>query len=331
MEANPQDHELIAVPIDSFRGAAREIHFDIFLRLSENNFAHVFSRQSGLDYKRLAGYFQKGVQSLYIRGVDEPLYREFISRSARTIFEDPASSPEKKTAMLLNMTEQNLAEIFSQHVLSDDTAKRTQQLIRSYVDVMTSSPHTLTLLVKLVSHGEYLYFHSIAVAIFSMLLAKATGQFNQSLLEIVGMGGFLHDIGCTQIRREILDSPHELSDAEWGEMKNHPKLGLNMLANCSSIPDEVRYIVYQHHEEPGGAGYPNSLSGNAIYYPARVVAVADAFSALISRRPFRHAYTVEQAFQIMNDDAEHGKYDRDLLKVMFSVFGRQGANGKKAA
>src|SRR5690606_29186782 len=104
----------------------------------------------------------------------------------------------------------------------------------------------------------------------------------------------------------------------WKEMRTHPKLGLRMVEQTRNIPDEVRYIIYQHHEEPGGQGYPNGLRGPVIYYPAKIVALADAFSALISNRPYRPAYSVEQAIHVIQ--SQRGKYDRDLVKILSAVF-----------
>lgn len=319
---------LIPVDIRSFRNTTRDISFDVYLRISEDNYAHVFSKMTGLDYKRLAQYIQKGVRELFIRAEDRVEYDAFVSRPAEAIFNDPDTPQEKKIATLLNMTEQNMAELFSIVNVAEDTAQGAQKLIKNYVDLMVESPKTLAVILKLVSHGEYLYYHSIAVAIFSMFLARASGQFNQRTLELVGLGGFLHDIGCTQLSKEVTCSPTELTALQWKEMHKHPKLGLKMLEGTPNIPDEVRYIVYQHHEEPSGRGYPNGLRGPVIYYPAKIVSLADAFSALISNRPFRPAYTVEQAVQILQ--TENGKHDRELVRILASVFLRQGGGSRAA-
>ena len=75
-----------AVDIQTFRSATRDIAFDVYLKLSEDNMAHVFSRTTGLDYKRLAQYIQKGVKELYIKLDDDAAYQGFIARSADTIF-----------------------------------------------------------------------------------------------------------------------------------------------------------------------------------------------------------------------------------------------------
>jgi putative nucleotidyltransferase with HDIG domain len=322
--SSPKD--LIPVDIRSFRNLTRDITFDVYLKLSDDNVAHIFSKTTGLDYKRLAQYIQKGVENLYILPDDEAAYREFIAKPASAIFMDPNTSQEKKIATLLNMTEQNMAEIFSQIQVPEETVEASQKVIRSYVDLMSSAPHTLALILKLVSHGDYLYYHSIAVAIFSMFIAKASGQFNQKMLELVGMGGFLHDIGCTQLPKNIVCSPIELEADRLEQMQDHPKAGMNMVDQSKNIPDEVRYIIYQHHEQPSGRGYPNGLFGPVIYYPAKIVALADSFSALISKRSFRPAYSVEEAIKIIQ--SEHGKYDRDLVKIMASVFLKSMGGGK---
>ena len=316
--------------IQLFRNATRDISFDVYLKLSEENVAHVFSRTTGLDYKRLAQYTQKGVRELYIHPDDQDAFKAFVARPAHTIFKDPATTQEKKIATLLNMTEQNMAELFTSLNIPDETAESSRRVIKNYVQLMTETPQTLALILKLVSHGEYLYYHSIAVSIFSMFIAKASGQFNQRTLEIVGLGGFIHDIGTTQLSKEITESVADLNDDQWETMHTHPKLGLKALEGTTTIPDEVRYIVYQHHEQPSGKGYPNRIRSTVIYYPAKIVALADAFSALISKRPFRPALTVPQAMTILQGEAVKEKYDRDLIGIMASVFLRQ-SSGQKAA
>ena len=317
-DSTSSETNLIAVDIKDFRNATRDINFDVYLKLSEGNFAHVFSRTTGLDYKRLAQYVVKGVTHLYIKNADFEHYKNFISLTANSIFTNPNTPQEKKIATLLNMTEQNMAEVFVQIEVDEETASKTQQVVQNYVELVGADPQMLAVILKLVSHGEYLYYHAIAVSIFSMFIAKASGQFNQRTLELLGLGGFLHDIGYTQLSPELLTYAGELSPEQKHLVRSHPQLGLTMLQNTRNIPDEVRYIVYQHHEEPSGSGYPNGLHSAVIYYPAKIVALADGFSALISKRPFRHAYSVPEAIKILQNCGR--KYDRELVKIVTGVF-----------
>src|SRR6218665_1339803 len=103
-------NNFIAVDINSFRNVTRDISFDVYLKLSDENIAHVFSKTTGLDYKRLAQYIQKGVRELYIRKEDKATFDAFVARTAQKIFDDATTPQEKKIAVLLNMTEQNMAE-----------------------------------------------------------------------------------------------------------------------------------------------------------------------------------------------------------------------------
>ncbi|MBN20996.1 MAG: hypothetical protein CL678_06875 [Bdellovibrionaceae bacterium] len=309
------------IDIRLFRDAVRDIDFDLYLKLSEDNYAHVFSRATGLDYQRLSQYIAKKVRVLYAREEDKKKVDSFLSRPANDIFYDPDATVGEKVASLLNMTEQNMTEIFSQMDVPKETIVSTKKVINNYVHLLAEQPKTLATIIKLASHGDYLYYHSISTAILSLFISKASGQFNRRTLEMIGMGGFLHDIGCTQLPEHILDTEEDLDPSDWQLMRQHPKLGLSMIEGTPNIPDEVRYMVYQHHEEPGGNGYPNGIRSPVIYFPAKIVAIADAFGALITKRPHRPAYSVSDALRII--ESEKGKFDAELVKVLVSIFERK--------
>lgn len=312
------------VEIKVFRVSPKDITFDVYLKLSEENYAHIFSKSSGIDYKRLAQYIQKGVTHLYVREEDEQLYKDYVQRSPEKIFADPGVPETKKVAILLNMAEQNINELFNVIKVSDEAATTSTKIVKNFIKLMSDHPRTLTTLLKAASHGEYLYYHSISVAVVSMFLARASGQANARMLEICGLGGFLHDVGLTLLPKEVVDSPTDLTAAQWREMRSHTKLGLKMMEGLPNVPDEVRYIIFQHHEEPGGAGYPSGLRGPVIFYPAKIVGLADSFCALITKRPFREAYTIEQALGIIQHEV--GKYDRDLVRLLTTIFGEKKKN-----
>lgn len=327
-----KDSELtyIPIPLRSLKQSLRDIQFDVYLKLGEDNYAHVFSRTTGLDYKRLAQYAQKGIQEVYIQKTDEAAYQDYLKNPAIELLKRADVSNEKKIAILLNLTEQNLAEIFCQLKVEDSVAQSTSQVIKGYVDLLVGSPRSLALILNLVSHGEYLYYHSIAVSIFSIFLGKATGALDQKTLQILGMGGFLHDIGHSLIPAEINDAARELTEQEWEVVRTHPKLGLDMVREATNIPEEVKYIIYQHHEHPSEDGYPNQLKSNAIYYPAKIVSIADSFSSLISKRPYRPAFTIPQALKVIQN--EKNRFDKPLVELMTSIFGAEkNEKTKKAA
>ena len=152
-----------------------------------------------------------------------------------------------------------------------------------------------------------------------MMIAKAIGTFDRRTIEIIAMGGLLHDVGAVEIEKDIEELTGDLTADQWREIRQHPKRGLSMLEKVKCIPDEVRYIVYQHHESPGGTGYPNGIEDDAIYYPAKIVSVADAFSALITKRPFRPAYKVFDALGVLKGEGQ--KFDQEIVTVLIKILG----------
>ncbi|MEO5970558.1 MAG: hypothetical protein ABIQ95_11575, partial [Bdellovibrionia bacterium] len=137
MSDNESISSLNLIPFDiaNLRGVTRDLTFNIYLKLSETNNPCIFTTTMGLDYKRLAHYAQKGVKELYIRAEDLGAYRQFISKTADSIFNDPNVATEKKIAALINITEQNIAEIFENFDVNEETAIATQKLIKNYVNI----------------------------------------------------------------------------------------------------------------------------------------------------------------------------------------------------
>jgi diguanylate cyclase len=112
-------------------------------------------------------------------------------------------------------------------------------------------------------------------------------------LHVLDYAAYLHDIGKVKVPRAILTSPDALSDAEWAIVRRHPEYGAAMLAD--TFMAAAGPIIAQHHERLDGSGYPLGLSGDAIALEAHIVAVADAFDAMTSDRPYRAALPREAA------------------------------------
>ena len=107
----------------------------------------------------------------------------------------------------------------------------------------------------------------------------------------------LHDVGKLFIPREILDKPGPLSEAQWVELRRHPRMGYELVRE--RVPEEVARIVLTHHEWFDGTGYPGAISGTAIPLESRILQVADAIDAITSIRPYQPALPVEYAITEM--------------------------------
>jgi HD-GYP domain-containing protein (c-di-GMP phosphodiesterase class II) len=127
--------------------------------------------------------------------------------------------------------------------------------------------------------------HSESVAALSCLVGRALG-LGARALEQLELAAAVHDVGKLSVPPEILAKPGPLDDVEWRSMRDHPCAGAALLESCGA-QTEVVSIVRSHHERWDGGGYPDGLAGDAIPIGARIIAVADAYCAMVESRPYR--------------------------------------------
>jgi HD-GYP domain-containing protein (c-di-GMP phosphodiesterase class II) len=143
------------------------------------------------------------------------------------------------------------------------------------------------------AHDPYTYRHSLRTVRLSLLLGRACGVLLPSM-RVLGFGAVVHDVGKILIPGEVLHKKGALDEEEWEAVRRHPLEGARMLLEVSA-PAGVCRVVGEHHERWDGQGYPAGLRGGEIDFNARVVAVADAFDAMTSVRPYRPAARREAA------------------------------------
>ena len=146
--------------------------------------------------------------------------------------------------------------------------------------------------------------HTQRVAELTVALAKKMG-FPESELGNIRRGALLHDIGKMGIPDAILQKPDGLSETECAIMQTHPELAYQFLSHINYLMPAIE-IPYCHHEKWDGTGYPRKLKGAEIPLSARIFAVVDVFDALTSNRPYRKAWTKEEALAYIQEQS--GKY-----------------------
>jgi len=130
---------------------------------------------------------------------------------------------------------------------------------------------------------------------FSRALARHVGLSEREAQEI-GDASILHDVGKANVPDAVLQKPGPLTPEEWRVMEGHTRLGDDLLAENSDF-EMARQVARWHHEHWDGGGYPDGLAGEEIPLAARIVAVADVYDALISRRPYKEAWPAEKAIR----------------------------------
>jgi len=140
----------------------------------------------------------------------------------------------------------------------------------------------------------------------------------ESEIERIRVASLLHDLGKLAIPEAILTKPGELNDPEWRIVSEHPKIGQVILEQAGALRDAAT-IVLHHHEWYDGRGYPHGLAGEEIPVGARIVAIADAYEAMVAGRPYRDAITHEAAIQELR---RHGgmQFDPQLVEAFADLF-----------
>lgn len=137
--------------------------------------------------------------------------------------------------------------------------------------------------------------HLWRVSRYSRLLAQAEGLADADIAR-AELGGFLHDLGKVGIPDGVLTKPGPLTDEEFEVIKTHPNQGARLLAG-NPVGAIVRPAILMHHERPDGNGYPEGLHGARIPWIAQLIAVADAFDAMTSERPYRSGMPIPEALE----------------------------------
>ncbi len=157
--------------------------------------------------------------------------------------------------------------------------------------------------------------HSEEVAVISEILALRLG-FSPRKAEAIHIAGHLHDIGKIGIPDCVLKKPSPLTAEEWEIIKTHPVIGAEILKPVKALggPGGIADVVLHHHESYDGAGYPHGLAGRAIPAGARIIAVADSFSAMIQPRPYKAPLGFEEACaELVRNGGK--RYDPDVVRA----------------
>ena len=212
---------------------------------------------------------------------------------------------------------ENVAETFRQ---AEMHGQFNMSLMERCADLLVrdimSKKKNLVQITDIRLHDSYTFSHSVNVAVLSAMLGNLCG-YSKSKLQVITLGGLLHDIGKLAVPTSILNKPGALTADEFKIIRRHPSEGRRLLKELKSpIASILAIIAVQHHEHIDGSGYPNHIRGKSIHPYSRITAIADVYDALTSVRPYKKAYKPNVVYQMMMYNSP-GHFDMDRLRLFF--------------
>lgn len=186
-----------------------------------------------------------------------------------------------------------------EQMIREEVATRTEELElekQALKDLTVDIAETLVNAME--AKDIYLRGHSQRVAELGASMAEELG-LDADTVEQVRLAGRLHDIGKIGIREAVLNKPDSLTEAEYEHVKDHVRIGMEILSPLKHIGVTLKF-VHDHHEHWDGGGYPRGLRGEAITIGGRILGAADAFDALTSRRAYREPMTPQATLELMS-------------------------------
>ena len=201
--------------------------------------------------------------------------------------------------------------------LSHEVEKKTQEVTAQHEKLERISMQIVkTLSGAIDAKDTYTNGHSTRVAEYSKEIARRAG-LSEEMQDDIYMMGLLHDVGKIGIPDAIINKPAKLTDEEYSIIQNHPVMGAKILKNITEFP-KLSTGARWHHERYDGKGYPDGISGEDIPMEARIIAIADAYDAMSSRRSYRDV--LPQAH--IRGEVQKGKgtqFDPVFAEIMLSM------------
>lgn len=203
--------------------------------------------------------------------------------------------------------------------LEIEVQKKTKELKEAFEKIKESSLetiHRLTFAAEYKDDGTGAHIQRIGF--YSAAIARKLGLSDKEVGNIL-YAAPMHDIGKIGVPDRILLKPGKLNAAEWEIMKEHTVIGANILGGSDAEFIRVgEVIALSHHEKWEGSGYPKGLKGEDIPLVGRIVAVADVFDALVSKRPYKEAFPLEKAFDIIKE-GKGNHFDPQVVDAFFAA------------
>ena len=226
--------------------------------------------------------------------LSQDLIQKLKQRGYAGVYIDDEWSKDINVEEIISMELRSNAAMSLQELDMDATMEASKQIVEQILDAQVISLD----IMDLKSYDDYIYRHSVNVAVLSTIIGIGAGYEVDELKDLC-LAAIFHDLGKILIDERILNKPGKLNAMENEVVRRHAQLSYDMLYDRWNIPARVKAGVLCHHENEDGSGYPNGLSGDKIHPFAKIIHVADVYDALSSKRPYKEACSYSEALEYL--------------------------------
>lgn len=237
-----------------------------------------------LTERLIAGIARLGLKEILIESEDATPIAPVEATS-------PKNPVKKDYSAVINFMSQ---EIANYRILNKDCFRPIRENILNVFNYLILEEDLLSYFDQLLKKDTYSVRHSLHVSMLSALIAEWSLLSEHAIYEIA-LAGMLHDIGKLQLPDSILKNPATPRPDEWLLIHEHPESGFELSKKYKSLSNDILQAIVNHHERMDGSGYPNQLTAHEIHPYAKIIAVADTFDAMTTKRPYGHYHNVFMA------------------------------------
>lgn len=288
------------------------VNFHLYLQSAPGQFVLFRGPDLAFNGTHHARLLQNNVQTLWLRGDERRRYEAYVEKHLDTLLANPLVPVARKAELLTSAAQSTLESVMAEprHAA---VVPRTRRVAQQTVQLLVRTPDAVGHLASLMAHDYDTVRHSMNVSVFAVGLAHAAGVRDAADLQELALGTLLHDIGKSEIPRELIVKPGAYTDEELAMMRTHVERGEHILEQGGRVGSLGMMAVSQHHERLSGTGYPRRLAADDLHMFGRITAIADCFDAMTSDRSYQRASRPVDALQLMRTHlASH--FDQPLLE-----------------
>jgi response regulator RpfG family c-di-GMP phosphodiesterase len=279
-EPEEEKHKYCPVHIDEFISSSN-LRSDIYIRLSEKKYVRVAHAGEAISVDRLRTYKEKKVDYLYVTIDDFNHYVDF-SLKLTLAASSKSGVPKEKRLRLLKHTTEIIVEKCFLGELDPEIVAPARRMVEDTLSIVMSDPANFNIFSNLQTYSDRIYAHSVAVSIYSCMVAQQHGWTSAGTQFRVSIAGLLHDIGKKEIPKTLIAKTRlERTPEDTEQLETHCLRGRDIILQLKGLPEDISQIVYQHHETAGGTGYPKGANVGTIHPLAKLVSTVDRFAELV--------------------------------------------------